>query len=90
MAGKQVPFDYSVETTPALAASERRTLTIRTQADSYFVVTALVGLSTLAGGAAGDCNVLIGDDTIGAIWCSRLLCKEQRSSCRQPPQPTWI
>lgn len=68
--GKQVPFDYSAETTPALAASERRTLTIRTQADSYFVVTALAGLSTLAGGAAGDCNVLIGDDTIGAIWCN--------------------
>jgi hypothetical protein len=71
---KQVPFSYSVETTPDLAGNERRQVSIRTQADSWFIVKSLVGISNvvlpIGSFARGSFNVLISDEGSGRNWAS--------------------
>ena len=61
---KQVPFQYSLESNPVLAASEIRSFQIRTQADSFFVVRSIIG------SVGQNTKIMIQDDASGRSWCS--------------------
>ena len=81
---KQVPFQYSVEAVPVLAAGERRSLNIKTQADSYFVCRSIIGTYQR------NTKVSVSDDASGRNWCSDPDGVREGSLLGTAQRPYWL
>jgi hypothetical protein len=81
---KQVPFQYSVEAVPVLNPGERRSLNIKTQADSYFVCRSIIGSYQRAA------KVSISDDASGRAWSSDPDGVREASILGTAQRPYWM